>query len=98
MGVAFLLAFGVVLAVDGNPFLGDHAGSHPEPEAEEVHDGRMQIQAAVRLATVQEDGDGHDRDVGHYQGEYDDLPPRRLGQTTGNEGEDVIHKAVVSLA
>ena len=68
------------------------------PEAEEVHHGRMQIQAPVRLAAVQEDGNGHDRDVRHDQGENDDLPPSRLGQTAGNEGEDVIHKAVMSLA
>jgi hypothetical protein len=58
----------------------------------------MQIQTAVRLAAMEENRDRHDRDVRHYQSENDDLPPSSLRQTTGNEGEDVIHKAVMSLA
>ncbi|WP_419144829.1 hypothetical protein [Achromobacter deleyi] len=58
----------------------------------------MQIQTAVRLAAMEKDGDRNNGDVRHYQGENDDLPPSSLGQTTGNEGEDVIHKAVMSLA
>ncbi|MCY1544083.1 hypothetical protein D9M68_799380 [compost metagenome] len=98
MGVAFLFALGVVLAVNGNPFLGDHAGGQPQPETEEMHDGRMQIQTAVRLAAMEKDRDRHDRDVRHHQRENDDLPPSGLRQTAGNEGEDVIHKAVMSLA
>ncbi|MOA54773.1 hypothetical protein D3C78_1784470 [compost metagenome] len=58
----------------------------------------MQVQTAVRLAAMEEDGDRNNRDVRHDQGENDNLPPRGLGQTAGNEGEDVIHKAVMSLA
>ena len=99
MGIAFLFALGVVLAVNGNPFLGDHAGGHPEPETEEVHDGRMEIQAAVRLA-----GDGkmvrrHNRDARHNQDEHDaatqslwvlDRPARAEAMP--------IHRAVRSLA
>ena len=57
------LALGVVLAVDGGPFLGDHARGQPQPEAEEVRRDRAQVQRAVRLAAVQEDRDGRDRDV-----------------------------------
>jgi hypothetical protein len=48
-------ALGVVLAVDGHPFLGDHAGRQPQPEAEEVRGNRVQVQRAVRLGSVQED-------------------------------------------
>ncbi len=33
------LALGVVLAVDGGPFLGHHTRRQPEPEAEEVRCG-----------------------------------------------------------
>ncbi|MDR6600402.1 hypothetical protein J2732_001385 [Achromobacter deleyi] len=58
----------------------------------------MQIQTAVRLAAMEKNRDRNNRDVRHDKGEYDDLPPSGLGQTAGNEGEDVIHKAVMSLA
>ncbi|WP_369819301.1 hypothetical protein [Achromobacter sp. Root83] len=58
----------------------------------------MQIQTAVRLAAMEKNRDRNNRDVRHDQSENDDLPPSGLGQTAGNEGEDVIHKAVMSLA
>jgi hypothetical protein len=51
--VFFGLALGVVLAVDGRPLLGHHAGGHPQPETEEVAEDRVQVERAVRLATVQ---------------------------------------------
>jgi hypothetical protein len=44
---------GVVLAVNRRPLLGDHAGRHPQPEAEEMTRKRMQFQGAVRLVTMQ---------------------------------------------
>jgi hypothetical protein len=56
-------ALGVVLAVDGHPFLGHHAGGQPQPETEEVRDHRVQFQRPVRLRAVQEDGDRRDGDV-----------------------------------
>ncbi|MGE8703737.1 MAG: hypothetical protein ACN6O5_13720 [Achromobacter sp.] len=58
----------------------------------------MQIQTAVRLAAMEKNRDRNNRDVRHDQSENDDLPPSRLGQAAGNKGEDVIHKAVMSLA
>ncbi|MGW9063887.1 hypothetical protein [Achromobacter sp. ACM05] len=58
----------------------------------------MEIQTAVRLAAMEKNRDRNNRDVRHDQSENDDLPPSRLGQAAGNEGEDVIHKAVMSLA
>ncbi|WP_428980572.1 hypothetical protein [Achromobacter mucicolens] len=58
----------------------------------------MKIQTAVRLAAMEKNRDRNNRDVRHDQSENDDLPPRSLGQAADNEGEDVIHKAVMSLA
>jgi hypothetical protein len=43
MGIAFAFTFGVVLAVNRNPFFGDHTGGHPEPETEEMHQRRVQV-------------------------------------------------------
>jgi len=61
------LALRVVLAMDGSPLLGVHPGGEPEPEAEEVrHDG-VQLQGAVRLAAMQIDRDGRDRDMGQRE-------------------------------
>ena len=61
-----------------------------------MHYRRVQIETPVRLATMQEDGDRRNRDVCNYQGKCNDLPPRCLGQTTRNEGQDVIHKAILA--
>ena len=38
---------GVVLAVDGHPFLGDHAGGQPQPETEHVRHCGVQFQATM---------------------------------------------------
>ena len=69
------LALGVVLAVNGNPFLGDHAGGEPQPETEEVADDGVQIDGAVRLRTMQENGDGSDRDVRQAERDQHIAPP-----------------------
>ena len=76
VGIVHRLALGVVLAVDGHPFLGDHARADPQPEAEEVRRNRMQIQGAVGLRAVQEDRDRRDGDMGGCQRVEHDLPPR----------------------
>src|SRR5690349_2962952 len=52
MRVVGRLALCVVLAVNGGPFLRDHPGGEPEPEAEEMRDHRMKLQRAMRLAAV----------------------------------------------
>ena len=51
------LAARVVAAVDRHPLAGHHPGRQPEPEPEEVRDGGVQVQGAVRLGAVQEDRD-----------------------------------------
>ena len=43
------LAFGVMLAMDGHPFLGHLAGCKPQPETKEVARDRVQVHATVRL-------------------------------------------------
>jgi hypothetical protein len=63
MGIINGFAFSVVLAVNGSPFFGNHAGGEPEPETKEVRGNRMQIERTVRLAAVQENGDASNSDV-----------------------------------
>lgn len=84
----------VVLAMNGNPFLGDHTRGHPEPKAEKVHQGWVQIQASVCLATVQEYRDSHDGDVCHHQGIDHNLPPGCLQQTTCAKRNEFFHVSV----
>jgi hypothetical protein len=73
--IVFGLALGVVLAMDRGPLLRDHAGREPQPEAEEVADDRMQVQGAVRLAAVEIDRDGGDRDLDEDQEGEQIAPP-----------------------
>jgi hypothetical protein len=75
------LHLGVVLAVDGRPFLRDHAGGEPQPEAEEVTDDGMQLEGPVGLVTVQIEGDGGDRDVSQDKCGDDVSPPWESNQS-----------------
>ena len=70
----------VVLAVDGHPLAGHHAGRQPEPESEEMADDRVQRQTPVRLVAVQEDRDARDRDVGQYEPHGHVAPERQIPQ------------------
>ena len=90
------LALGVVLAVDRGPFLRDHAGRHPQPEAEEVAGDRMQVQRAMRLAAMQEDGNGRNRDVGDSEGEQQDFPAARMGHAVQQEIKYEIQTGILS--
>ena len=66
----------VVLAMHRHPFARLHAGREPEPEAEEVARDRMQVERAMRLAAMQEQRDGDDRDVSKRKRRRDIAPPR----------------------
>jgi hypothetical protein len=88
--ITFVFAFGVVLAVDGRPLLGDHAGGHPEPEAEEVRRDRVQVQRPVCGMAVQVDGDAGDRDVREHQGHDKHLPPGGARQAAGQKLDQAI--------
>ena len=84
VGVVLGFALGMVLAVDGHPLPGDHARAQPQPETEEVRRKRPQVQRAVGLAAVQEDGDARNGDVGGDQSVQQQLPPRQLPQAMGH--------------
>jgi hypothetical protein len=73
--VFFGFALGVVLAVDGDPLLGHHAGAEPQPEAEEVRGDRAEVHGAMGLRAVQEDRDRRDGDVRGDERVQHDLPP-----------------------
>src|SRR5712664_3360056 len=72
------LALGVVLAVDRRPFLGDHAGGEPEPEAEKMRYQGMELKGPMRLAAMEIDRDGGDRDVRKHERGDDVAPPRKV--------------------
>src|SRR3979411_273725 len=72
------LALGVVLAVDRRPFLGNHAGGEPEPETEKMRNQGMQLEGAMRLATMKIDRDGGDRNVRKHERGGDVAPPRKV--------------------
>ena len=86
------LAFGVMLAVDGDPFLGDHAGGQPQPEPEEMRDHRMQIERTVRLRTVQKDGDRRDGDMRRDERVGEHFAPRGTGQAVAEKSKDGINQ------
>src|SRR5690606_1378629 len=75
MRIAFALDVGVMLAMNGHPLFRDHACGEPQPETEEMHDCWMEVQAAVRLVTMQEQRDAGNRDVSKHQCGDTDLPP-----------------------
>ncbi|MNM53407.1 hypothetical protein D3C81_645100 [compost metagenome] len=81
---------GVVLAMDGHPFAGDHRGGQPHPEAEEMRDQRMEIHAAMRLAAVQVQGHREDGELGEHQQHRQHAPPAQAGNTTSEEREQRI--------
>jgi hypothetical protein len=100
VGVFFGFALGVMLAVDGDPFVGDHASRQPEPEAEEMRRDGTEIQRPVSLGTMQEDRDRSDRDVRHNQRIDHQLPCAQIGQTIGQpvqkRVQDVVHASKTS--
>ena len=73
MGIVRGFALGVVLAVDRDPLLGDHAGGQPQPEAEEVAHPGVQVQRPMGLSAVQKNGDGNDGNVSQDQAGEDRL-------------------------
>jgi hypothetical protein len=95
VGVFGLLALGVVLAVNGSPLLGDLACGQPQPETEKVRGNGVQVQSAVRLVTVQENGDAGNGDVGQTQGDQHHLPPREVKQAVAHPLDDRIQKSPI---
>ena len=80
VGILVRFNLGVVLAMDGDPFLRHHAGRQPKPKTEEMGDDGMEIETPMRLTPMQEDSHRRDRDMRQNQ-RYDDItPPRKWGQ------------------
>jgi hypothetical protein len=50
---------------------------------------RTQLKRTVRLATVQEDGDSSDRDMGENEGDGNELPEGQIKKT--RENQHVLH-------
>src|SRR4051812_6051885 len=75
VGVVWGLYLGVMLAVDADPLFRDHARGEPQPETEEMADGGVQVERAMRLRPVQEDRDARDRDVRKHECNDHIAPP-----------------------
>ena len=68
MGILKTFALGMMLTMNGHPFLGNHSGGQPQPKTEEMADDWMQIQGPMGLGSVEKDGDRDDGDMGQQQG------------------------------
>ena len=79
------LALGVVLAMDRDPFAGDHRSGQPRPETEHVRDRRVEIDAAMGLAAVQVQGDREDGELGGDQQVQGECAPAGLQQAAGED-------------
>lgn len=83
MGIIDGFAFGVVLAVNGSPFFGHHAGGQPQPKTKEMRGNWMQVERTMRLAAVQENSNARNRNVGYRQGKQHNLPPSPIKVAMG---------------
>jgi hypothetical protein len=72
--IVLRLAAGVMLAMHGHPFLGDDARAHPQPEAENVAQHRVQVEAAMSGVAVQVEGDAHEGEL-HHQKRHEHVRP-----------------------
>lgn len=86
VGIVHGFALGVVLAVDGRPLTGVHGGGHPQPEPEEVLEGRVEFEGSMGGIAMQVDRDADDGDVGHHQGDCHELPGRQVEKTVVPHG------------
>ena len=83
------LAFCVVLAVNGHPFLGYLPRGQPKPEAKKMTWNRVQIQPAMRLRAMQVDGDRCNRYVRQCECDNDVSPPRQIDQACRKKIRDI---------
>ena len=92
------LALGVVLAMDRHPLLHDHRRGKPAPEAEEVRQHRVEVDAAVRLAAVQVQRHGEDGELRDHQQVGQQAPDAGLDEAAGDEVEQGSGHGVDSCA
>src|SRR6266446_9593776 len=90
--VVIRLDLRVMLTVDGNPLLGQHPGREPEPETEKVTDHGVQVEAAVRLGSMQVYRDRRNGHVRQRERDDDIAPPRQRYQAGGEKRRNIkIH-------
>jgi hypothetical protein len=75
--IPFAVGKCVVLAVAGDPLLGDDRRRKPEPQPHRQRREVVQLDPAMRLGAVQEQRDGNVGEVTRDDDEYERLPPRR---------------------
>ena len=75
MRIAFAIGERVVLAMAGDPFLGDDCGGQPEPEAHRQRRDVVEAHTAMRLGAVQEQRDADVREVTRDHDEQHGHPP-----------------------
>ena len=86
--VVFGFAFRVMFAMDRHPLLGDHRCGQPRPEAEDVIEQRMEIDAAMRLAAMQVQRDREDGQLRRDQEIHQQRPPTNLSHAGDQEIEE----------
>jgi hypothetical protein len=74
MWIFWRFAFCMMFAMNRRPFFGNLTCGQPKPETEKVTWNSMQIQSAMRLATMQENRHTGNRDVRDNHSENKDLP------------------------
>ena len=87
-------ALGVVLAVDRHPLLGHHGRGEPGPEAEEMGEYRVEVDAAVGLAAMQVQGHREDRELRDDDEIDDQHRPGRMGQAIGKKRDNRIEHEI----
>ncbi len=75
----------MVPAMHGDPLFRDGPRAEPQPEAEEVPQGRMEYQAAVRLVAMQIERDPEKHDLDGQEGHGRVAPEGQLEQTVGKQ-------------
>jgi hypothetical protein len=85
MRIFFSFTFSMVFAMYRRPFLSHLACRQPQPETEKMTGDCMQLQGAMCLTAMQEDGHTGNRDMCHDHSEDEDLPASGAGQAIGQK-------------
>ena len=84
MWVLRCLAARMVTAVHRDPFTGDHPSRQPKPKTKKMCRKRVQIERAVRLASMQINGNRNDGHVGQSEDDKYQLPPGKAEQSSSH--------------
>ena len=90
------LAVRVVLAMDRDPVLGHHGRGQPQPEAHRMRHDRMQVDATMRLATMQVDRHRKNGELRHHGEDDQQDQPVVADQAIGEPRvQGRIHRGVL---